>query len=178
VNLYIGSRVRTTLGGAPLTLEMRTGYPWQETATIRLVEGAPRRLRLMLRLPAWCDAPELRINGSPLPLQRERGYAVVERDWMPDDVLELRLPMKPVLMEAHPRVAADRWQVALQRGPIVYCLAGRSPCSADPSSTASRNATSPPRWSAWRFGATIPFTACGRLSCWAASLCWKAWQKC
>jgi hypothetical protein len=122
VNLYIGSRVRTTLGDAPLTLELRTGYPWQETATIRLLEGAPRRLRLMLRLPAWCDAPELRLNDSPLPLQRENGYAVVERDWTPDDVLELRLPMTPVLMEAHPRAAADRWQVALQRGPIVYCL--------------------------------------------------------
>lgn len=122
VNLYIGSRVRTTLGGAPLTLQVRTDYPWGETATIRVAEGAPRRLRLMLRIPAWCDAPELRWNGSPLTPTHENGYAAIERDWKPEDTLELHMPMTPQLMEAHPRVDADRWQIALQRGPLVYCL--------------------------------------------------------
>ncbi|MCS7300355.1 MAG: glycoside hydrolase family 127 protein [Fimbriimonadales bacterium] len=122
VNLYVGSRVRTEIGGKPLVLEVRTGYPWQESVAIRFAEGAPRRFKLMLRLPAWCDAPELRLNGAPVAIQRERGYAVIERDWTTGDTVELRLPMTPRLMEAHPRVAADRWQVAIQRGPIVYCL--------------------------------------------------------
>ncbi|MCS7209441.1 MAG: glycoside hydrolase family 127 protein [Fimbriimonadales bacterium] len=122
VNLYVGSRVRTEIGGKPMTLEVRTGYPWQETIAIRVLEGAPLRFKLMLRLPAWCSDPELRVGGMPTPIQRDKGYAVVEREWAPGDTLELRLPMMPVLMEAHPRVEADRWQVALQRGPIVYCL--------------------------------------------------------
>lgn len=122
VNLYIGGRVRVELGGKPLTLEARTGYPWQESVALRVVESAAGRFKLMLRLPAWCDAPELRLNGEPVAVRRVDGYAVIEREWSAGDAVELRLPMPPVLMEAHPRVEADRWQVALQRGPIVYCL--------------------------------------------------------
>lgn len=122
VNLYVGGRVRTELNGKPLTLEVRTGYPWAESVAIRLTEGATGRFKLMLRLPVWCDAPELRINGESAPIQRENGYAVIERSWAAGDAVELRLPMTPTLMEAHPRVEADRWQVAIQRGPVVYCL--------------------------------------------------------
>jgi DUF1680 family protein len=122
VNLYVSGRVRTELGGKPLTLEVRTGYPWQEQVSVRITEGAPQRFKLFLRLPAWCAEPELRVNGEPISIQRENGYASIERDWKVGDTVELRLPMTPTLMEAHPRVEADRWQVAIQRGPIVYCL--------------------------------------------------------
>jgi len=122
VNLYVGGRVRTERGGKPLTLEVHTGYPWQEQVNVRIAEGAPQRFTLFLRLPAWCAAPELRVNGEPISIQREDGYASIERDWQVGDTVELRLPMTPMLMEAHPRVEADRWQVAIQRGPIVYCL--------------------------------------------------------
>ncbi len=122
VNLYVGGRVRTELNAKPLTLEVRTGYPWAESVAIRLTEGATGRFKLMLRLPVWCDAPELRINGKSAPIQRENGYAVIERAWAAGDAVELRLPMTPTLIEAHPRVEADRWQVAIQRGPVVYCL--------------------------------------------------------
>ncbi|MFN7017077.1 MAG: glycoside hydrolase family 127 protein [Fimbriimonadales bacterium] len=122
INLYIGGRVRTELHGKPLRLEVRTGYPWQESVALRVVESAAGRFKLMLRLPGWCDAPELRLNGEPVAVRREDGYAVIERDWKAGDAIALRLPMTPVLMEAHPRVEANRWQVAIQRGPIVYCL--------------------------------------------------------
>jgi DUF1680 family protein len=122
VNLYVGGRVRTELGGKSLTLEVRTGYPWQENIVLRIAEGASQRFKLLLRLPAWCATPELRVNGEPVSIQRESGYAMIERDWKAGDTVELRLPMTPMLMEAHPRVEADRWQVAIQRGPIVYCL--------------------------------------------------------
>ncbi|MCS7273150.1 MAG: glycoside hydrolase family 127 protein [Fimbriimonadales bacterium] len=122
VNLYIGSRLRLEWQSKPLVVELQTGYPWHESVAVRIAESASPRFKLMLRLPAWCEAPELRVNGAPVAIQRERGYAVVKRNWAPGDIVELRLPMPPVLMEAHPRVEADRWQVAIQRGPIVYCL--------------------------------------------------------
>jgi DUF1680 family protein len=77
---------------------------------------------LHLRIPDWCAQPRLTLNGKPLPLEIQKGYAVVRRHWQPEDRLTLELPMTPVWMEAHPRVEADRWQVAIQRGPLVYCL--------------------------------------------------------
>ncbi|MFN7019484.1 MAG: glycoside hydrolase family 127 protein, partial [Fimbriimonadales bacterium] len=75
INLYIGGRVRTELHGKPLRLEVRTGYPWQESVALRVVESAAGRFKLMLRLPGWCDAPELRLNGEPVAVRREDGYA-------------------------------------------------------------------------------------------------------
>jgi DUF1680 family protein len=46
----------------------------------------------------------------------------VNRSWTAGDVLTLDLPMPVRLMQAHPLVEETRNQVAVQRGPIVYCL--------------------------------------------------------
>jgi len=63
------------------------------------------------------------VNGRPLaPIQKIRGYARLERRWQRGDVVELSLPMPVQRIKAHPRVEADVGRVALQRGPLIYCL--------------------------------------------------------
>jgi len=49
-------------------------------------------------------------------------YAAIERRWPSGDEIELTLLMKPRLVEANPRVEEVRNQVAIMRGPVVYCL--------------------------------------------------------
>jgi DUF1680 family protein len=49
-------------------------------------------------------------------------YAAIQRVWKAGDVVELTLPMKPRLVVAHPWVEECRNQVAVVRGPVVYCL--------------------------------------------------------
>ncbi len=122
VNLYVESRAKLSLSGREVVLQVRTNYPWEGTIEVQVVEGAPVEFGLHLRIPDWCAQPRLTLNGKPLPLEIQKGYAVVRRHWQPEDRLTLELPMTPVWMEAHPRVEADRWQVAIQRGPLVYCL--------------------------------------------------------
>ncbi len=122
VNLYVESRAKVALSGREVVLQVRTNYPWDGTVEVQVVEGAPVAFGLHLRIPDWCAQPRLTLNGNPLPLEIEKGYAVVRRQWQLEDRLTLELPMTPVWMEAHPRVEADRWQVAIQRGPLVYCL--------------------------------------------------------
>ncbi len=122
VNLYVGSRVKLQVDNKPIELRVYTDYPCDGTVRIEVVEGTPVEFRLHLRLPDWCRAPSLSLNGQPMAIQEAKGYAVVQRLWKQGDTLLLDLPMSPTLMEAHPLVEADRWQVALQRGPIVYCL--------------------------------------------------------
>ena len=51
-----------------------------------------------------------------------RGYARIDRAWQHGDVIELALPMPVDRIKAHPKVEADIGRVALERGPIVYCL--------------------------------------------------------
>ena len=50
------------------------------------------------------------------------GYIRIERTWQSGDQVELTLPMPVERIEAHPSVRQDAGRVALQRGPVVYCL--------------------------------------------------------
>jgi DUF1680 family protein len=105
-----------------LRLAVQTDYPWGETIAIR-VEAAPARAQAVsLRIPRWCDGAMTRVNGSAVTPSRRGGYATMERTWKAGDVLELTLPMRPVWVEAHPAVESVRGQVALQRGPITFCV--------------------------------------------------------
>ena len=46
----------------------------------------------------------------------------IRRNWKAGDFVDLDLPMPVRLMEANPLVEEDLNQVAIQRGPVVYCL--------------------------------------------------------
>src|SRR5205823_12944393 len=81
---------------------------------------APWQLRL--RRPAWSAVPHVVCNGATLTPRKEQGYLVIDRAWRPGDVLELDLPMPARLTTAHPRIEATRGSVAVERGPLVYCL--------------------------------------------------------
>ncbi len=88
------------------------------------VEAAPSRdVSLMLRIPGWASGASLAVNGMPWTGRPEAGsYAEVRRTWKAGDVLDLSLPMPVRLMQANPLVEEARNQVAVRRGPIVYCL--------------------------------------------------------
>jgi DUF1680 family protein len=74
-------------------------------------------------VPGWAAAPSLRISGAASDRKLDPNtYAEARRRWKPGDVVELRLGVKPKFMESHPLVEETRHQVAIQCGPIVYCL--------------------------------------------------------
>ncbi|MCU0450274.1 MAG: glycoside hydrolase family 127 protein, partial [Bernardetiaceae bacterium] len=64
----------------------------------------------------------LKINGKEAVFPIQNGFAVVNRTWKSGDVVEIGLPMPVRRMVANPQVEADRELVALERGPLVYCL--------------------------------------------------------
>jgi hypothetical protein len=122
VHLYGGSRFNGELpGGGRMRLSQQTDYPW--VGEVRLcVEAAPDgECSLMLRIPRWAEGAELSVNGGPAEAAPGE-YAAVRRRWRPGDEVRLHLPMPARLVEAHPRVEAARNQVAVTRGPLVYCL--------------------------------------------------------
>jgi hypothetical protein len=67
---------------------------------------------------------KLKVNGQPIPLQIAKGYARLERDWQPGDTIELDLPMPVRRIISHENITSNRGKIALQRGPVVYCLEG------------------------------------------------------
>jgi DUF1680 family protein len=119
IHQYIPAIVRAPAG----TVTMTTDYPLD--STIQLVvtgtDGSP--WTLSLRLPGWCTDATVTVNGTeesatPGP----RGYLEITRPWHSWDVVELTLPMPPRLTVSHPSVDALRGTVAIERGPLVYCL--------------------------------------------------------
>lgn len=114
--------VRTQLSdGTPVAVEVVTDYPDDGVVRVRVTEGPDRPWALTLRVPAWASGASVRLpGGEERPV--EPGYEVLERGWRPGDELELRLPVRARWTWPHPRVDAVRGQVAVERGPLVYCL--------------------------------------------------------
>jgi DUF1680 family protein len=64
----------------------------------------------------------VKINGKAVARPISKGYVRLGRRWQAGDVVELSLQMPIEHVVAHPHVEQDAGKVALQRGPVVYCL--------------------------------------------------------
>ncbi|MBQ0081608.1 MAG: glycoside hydrolase family 127 protein [Alistipes sp.] len=95
-----------------------TDYPFGDMVTFRItLLGAKRaRLPLTFRIPSWCLAPEMFLNGENVSLATNKGTITLEREWKSGDEVVLHLPM---------HISFSRWasnSVAVERGPLVYAL--------------------------------------------------------
>lgn len=124
VNLYGANVLDTRLpDGSHLKLIQETDYPWNGTVCFKFVEVPETKLSVYLRVPAWSRDARISINGrSPDRIPQAGQYREIKRKWSKGDQIDLNLPMSARLIEAHPLVEETRNQVAVQRGPIVYCL--------------------------------------------------------
>jgi DUF1680 family protein len=124
VNLYGSGSLQTTLsGGHEIKLLQETDYPWNGHVRIRIEACGPGEFALNLRIPGWAKQASVRINDSPANNSPSPGsYFEIRRAWKPGDFVDLDIPMPVRLMEANPLVEEDLNQMAIQRGPIVYCI--------------------------------------------------------
>jgi uncharacterized protein len=111
-----------TLRHDGIRLVLDTRYPWDGTVTFAVRDTPPSAWTLTLRVPAWCAAATVRVNGAPLPATPTQGQLAIDRIWHVGDTVELVLDMPPRITRPHPRVDAVRGCVAVERGPLVYCL--------------------------------------------------------
>ena len=124
VHLYEPGRAELEIGGRQVQLEQRTGYPWDGRVEIEVTPGAEADFALNLRLPGWCRQAAASVNGQAVEVRAaaERGYLRLERWWKAGDTVSLDLPMPVERVRAHAAVRMANGKVALQRGPVVYCL--------------------------------------------------------
>ena len=157
VHLYAAGQARFVFDGRPVVLRISGDYPWDGAVRIEIDVEQPARFGLRLRIPEWCAEPSLRINGATVDLNGsvERGYARVERQWRSGDTVELDLPMTVRRLYAHPAIAADAGRVALQRGPLIYCLEGVDNGSALDTLGLPSDAELEARWQAELLGGVV-----------------------
>jgi len=122
LHLYAGGVMQFEAGAVPVRLHVTTEYPWKERVKLSVEPATPAEFTLHLRLPGWCRTPHVSLNGRPLELEKLHGYALITKVWRTGDKLVLDLPMPVERVHADVRVSAAAGLVALQRGPVVYCV--------------------------------------------------------
>jgi hypothetical protein len=124
VNLYGSNQLTTKLSdGSVVRLNQKTDYPWDGKISIKLEECPNKEFSLFLRIPGWATGAEISVNGKKQSQTAKPGtYAELTHKWKKGDQVELRLPMDAQLVEANPLVEEVRNQIAVKRGPVVYCI--------------------------------------------------------
>jgi len=139
LNLFAGSEAVIPLGNNNIRIVQETRYPWEGMVKITVDPQQPGDFELRIRIPGWAqnqpvpgdlyrfqnttgETPAMALNGEPILLSMDKGYAFIRRRWKQGDVVELHLPMPVRRVIANGNVAEDRAKTALQRGPIIYCL--------------------------------------------------------
>jgi DUF1680 family protein len=121
IQQYVAGAYAVTLAdGDRVAFTLLTEYPWDGEVRIRIDEAPEAAWTLSLRIPGWTRTPSLWVNGDPV-LVRD-GYTGIERTWSPGDEIHLDLAISPRLTAPSPRASAIRGCVAIERGPLVYCL--------------------------------------------------------
>lgn len=133
VNLFAGSSIQLeNAGGTDVEMIQKTDYPWDGKVAITVNPKQPKRFAVRIRIPErgvsqlYRLSPkveglaDLKVNGSPVAVQADRGYAVIVRDWKAGDRIEFVIPMRPQRIKASEKIEATRGKVALRYGPLIY----------------------------------------------------------
>ncbi|MCF1715043.1 glycoside hydrolase family 127 protein [Flavihumibacter sp. RY-1] len=141
VNLYVGSKTTLKMTGTRVGLQLETGYPWKGSTQLTVTPDRKKAFSLRLRMPGWMNQPvpgalyqyaetktmaaRIEVNGKPVEYTQEDGYAVINRIWAKGDKVTIDLPMKPRLVVSRPELKQNNNRMAIQYGPLVYCVEGK-----------------------------------------------------
>lgn len=141
VNLYIQGEAEIETENNHVRLVQSTSYPWEGVVKVVVNPEKDSNFALRLRIPGWAqDAPvptdlytftdkagkyTVSVNGKSVSTKQDDGYVTIVRNWQPNDEVEIHLPMDIRQIRAHEKVEDDRGKLAIERGPIVYCLEGQ-----------------------------------------------------
>jgi uncharacterized protein len=127
VHLYHESTLDWHLeNGSGLKLTQQTDYPWDGNVSIKVMPVLPSEFTVYARVPGWSKTTTVTVNGKAIGGTPKAGeYFPVWRRWNLGDTLGLVFDMRPRVIMANPRVREDAGRVAVERGPLVYCLEQR-----------------------------------------------------
>lgn len=141
VNLYVQGTAQVETPAGEIILEQVTKHPWEGNVKLNVNPATDARFALKLRIPGWAqDAPvptdlysfvngkgeyTITVNGKKVTPKPKMGYVTIERTWSKGDVVEIEFPMEVRQIRANEAVVDDRGKLAIQRGPIVYCIEGK-----------------------------------------------------
>jgi DUF1680 family protein len=141
VNLFVGSNTVINVGGGEVPVAMKTNYPWDGQIAITVSPKQKTKFGLRIRLPGWVNGEAVpgglyhfqdtaknkvtvMLNGKAVDYHTDKGYAVIDREWINGDKVTVDLPMDIKRVSSRPEVKSNIERVAIQRGPMIYCVEG------------------------------------------------------
>jgi uncharacterized protein len=123
VHLYDNSSLDWHLeNGTALKIRQRTNYPWVGNVEVAVAPAEPAEFTLFLRIPGWTDTAKVAVNGKAAAGATAGQYLAIRRRWSNGDTATLQFNMAPQVLEANAEVVENNGRVAVQRGPLVYCM--------------------------------------------------------
>lgn len=135
VNLFIGSSIDVKqVAGTDVQMIQKTDYPWDGKVTITVNPTESKEFTVWVRVPdrktseLYTSIPQvnsissLTVNGEIIPVEIDKGYAVIKREWKQGDIISFELPMEVQRITADERIEADRGKVAYRFGPLIYSV--------------------------------------------------------
>ena len=141
VNLFIGSAATFLIDEKPVLITQETDYPWNGIVKIKINVQESSDFTIAIRIPGWTqnrpvpsdlylylnestEEVNLKVNNNSNDFINEKGFACIRRTWRDGDTIEFNMPMPIRRVVAHEKVKNNLGRVALERGPIVYCVEG------------------------------------------------------
>lgn len=122
-NMYGSSEAKTKLGEEEIQLTQKTNYPWNGEVNISISAAPTNEKQLHFRVPDWCNNATVYVNGQEIKNSTTpSSYLSLSQKWKKGDQITFVMDMPVQLIEANPLVEHTRNQVAVRRGPLVYCL--------------------------------------------------------
>jgi uncharacterized protein len=108
--------------GTALKIRQKTNYPWDGSVEVAVAPAEPTEFTLFLRVPGWTDTAKVAVNGKAVAGATTGQYLPIRRRWMARDTVTLQFNVAPQVLEANAQVTENNGRVAVQRGPLVYCM--------------------------------------------------------
>ncbi len=108
--------------GTGIRIVQKTGYPWDGSVEMAVSPAQPSDFTLYVRIPGWSSDTKVMVNARPIAGAVAGQYLALKRRWSAGDKVRLEFDMAPRMTVSNPRVQDDRGRVAVERGPLVYCV--------------------------------------------------------
>jgi uncharacterized protein len=110
--------------GTPLRLTQTTKYPWQGRVELTVEPASSREFTVFVRRPSWSGSTRITVAGGTFPGTLANGYYTIRRTWNPGDKVIIDFDVTPRLTASNPYVRENIGKVAVEKGPLVYCMEG------------------------------------------------------
>ena len=103
-------------------LSQESELPWDGHIELKVLTEEAVAKKLSLRIPEWSDSYEIAVNGKQVVYSEKNGYVTFERTWANQDEITLQFNFAPKLVYSNSKVENNIGKVAIQKGPVVYCI--------------------------------------------------------